>query len=202
MPRTPEFDADVVMSAALETFWARGYNRSSMQILLDATGLNRGSLYNSFGDKEALFRSCLDLYFERMTSIVIALLDQNPHPVEGIRSAFEMSLISLPKAMRENGCLLVNTVAELSETDPKLARHALTLLHNVREAFARALERAAKAGLWDRRGADPRLTADLLFNYMNGLRVTTRLRIDPARTRGGVLQTLQLLGLKLGEASA
>ena len=177
MSRTPDFEVDVVVSAALETFWARGYNRSSMQILVDATGLSRGSLYNSFGDKQALFRSCLDLYFQRMTSVVIALLDDNPHPVRGIRRAFEVSLITLPDAMRQNGCLLVNTVAELSETDPELARHALNRLQQVRGAFVRSLKRAAKAGLWRQRDADPRLTADLLFNYMNGLRVTTRLHI-------------------------
>jgi len=202
MSRNPDFDADAVMSAALETFWRRGYNRSSLQLLLDATGLNRGSFYNSFGDKEAMFDACLDLYFRRLTSLVIGLLDQSPHPVQGILNVFELTIISLPEDMRQKGCLLVNTVAELGETDPRLARHALALLQNVREAFVRALERAAAAGLSAQRDADPRLMAELLFNYMNGLRVTARLQMDPPQIRDGMRQTLRLLGLSLEEASA
>lgn len=199
MPRTLAFDPDAAMSAALETFWRCGYNGSSVQVLLEAMGLNRGSLYNSFGDKQSLFRASIDLYYQRITRLVLALLEQSPHPVQGILAVFELSLIDLPDIERKKGCLLVNTVAEFSEAEPELARHALFLLQSVRDGFVNALGRAAQAGLWSQRHADPKLTADLLFNFMTGLRITARFEIDRNQVRANVLQTLRLLGLETGK---
>lgn len=198
MARTPAFNTDTVLSAALETFWQRGYNGSSVQILLDAMELNRGSLYNSFGDKPTLFKTALDLYYQRITQMVLALLDHSPQPVQGILAVFELSLISLTELQRQKGCLLVNTVAELSETDPELAQHAHTLLQAVPAAFARALTRAREAGLWRNNDMEADAAANLLFNFITGLRITTRLQMDPEKTRLTVLQTLHMLGLETG----
>ena len=62
MARPVEFDEDEVLTSAMEQFWREGYEASSVQKLLDCTGINRGTLYNSFGDKDTFFKSCLDQY--------------------------------------------------------------------------------------------------------------------------------------------
>jgi TetR/AcrR family transcriptional regulator, transcriptional repressor for nem operon len=197
MPRPPAFNSDTALSAALETFWRSGYNGSSIQVLLDAMGLNRGSLYNSFGDKQTLFRKAIDHYYQHVTRLVVALLEQSPNPVQGMVAVFELSLIDLPDLEIQKGCLLVNTVSELSDTEPELARHALRLLQEVREAFAHALQRAADSGQWSNPDADPWQAAELLFNFLTGLRVTARFDIDREEIRATVFRTLRMLGLTL-----
>ena len=199
MPRQRAFDLDTTRLAALETFWQRGYHASSIQILLDAMNINRGSLYASFGPKEELFKASLDRYHQSMTAMVIALLDESPSPTQGILAMFEFTLIALPDWQRQRGCLLVNTLAELSETDPSLARHAASLLETVRAALNRALQRARDGGEWQAPQVDTGLAADLLFNFLTGLRVTTRLEADPDRVRQSVKQTLALIGLNTGD---
>ena len=62
MARPVEFDENKVLTNAMEQFWKEGYEASSVQKLLDCTGINRGTLYNSFGDKETFFKSCVDQY--------------------------------------------------------------------------------------------------------------------------------------------
>jgi TetR/AcrR family transcriptional regulator, transcriptional repressor for nem operon len=198
VPRPQAFDSDAALNAALQTFWRCGYNGSSVQSLLDAMGLNRGSLYNSFGDKQSLFCASIERYYQRVTRLVVMLLEQTPHPVQGIVAVFELSLIALPELERRKGCLLVNTAAELAEAEPELARQALLLLRNVRNGFAQALRRADAAGFWSRGGADPELAADLLFNFLTGLRITARFEIEPDQVRANVLQTLHMLGLETG----
>lgn len=202
MPRPPAFDTDTALNAALETFWRHGYGGSSVQILLDAMGLNRGSLYNSFGDKQSLFRKAIERYHQQVTYLVVQLLEQSPNPVRGMLAVFELSLIDLPDLERQRGCLLINTVSELSEAEPELARHALALLQDVHAAFARALRRAAEVGLWRQHDADPQQVADLLFNFLTGLRITARFDIDRTQVRAHVVQTFQLLGLTIDKVSS
>ena len=62
MARPVEFDEAKVLTSAMEQFWKEGYEASSVQKLLDCTGINRGTLYNSFGDKDTFFKSCVDQY--------------------------------------------------------------------------------------------------------------------------------------------
>ena len=62
MARPVEFDENKVLTNAMEQFWREGYEASSVQKLLDCTGINRGTLYNSFGDKDTFFKSCIDQY--------------------------------------------------------------------------------------------------------------------------------------------
>lgn len=198
MGRTASFDPDAALVAALETFWRRGYAASSVQVLLEAMGLGRGSLYNSFGDKQTLFRAALDLYFERSTAVVLGLLETTENPVEGLYGVFEWTLIALPEGERRRGCLLVNTVAELADTEPELAAHAYAHLAKVRDALAGALARADQAGLWPRPTASAEIVAEALFAQLTGLRVAARLHADPARLRASVLATLDSIGLDTG----
>ena len=59
------FDKDNVPDRAMRVFWERGYEANSIDDLLKATGINRGSLYGTFGDRRSLFLSALDRYVEQ-----------------------------------------------------------------------------------------------------------------------------------------
>ena len=74
MARPVEFDENKVLSNAMEQFWKEGYEASSVQKLLDCTGINRGTLYNSFGDKDTFFKSCVDQYNKAIDKHIAASL--------------------------------------------------------------------------------------------------------------------------------
>src|SRR5271169_6505362 len=65
MARRREFDEEVVLDAAVQCFWARGYESTSVKDLMKRTGLTAASLYNAYGDKRAMFGTALDRYIEK-----------------------------------------------------------------------------------------------------------------------------------------
>ena len=67
MPKSVTFDTENVMENVMELFWRKGYNGTSMQELVNATGLNRSSLYNTYGDKFSLFEQAIQGYSVRQT---------------------------------------------------------------------------------------------------------------------------------------
>ena len=71
MARPREFDEEAVLDAAVQCFWARGYESTSVKDLMEATGLTAASLYNAYGDKRAMFRTALDRYIENSIGLRI-----------------------------------------------------------------------------------------------------------------------------------
>lgn len=74
--RPRQFDPDEALTAAMRVFWEHGYTGASISILVKAMGLNRGSLYATFGDKEALFHRVMELYEREKTAYMMDALDQ------------------------------------------------------------------------------------------------------------------------------
>jgi TetR/AcrR family transcriptional repressor of nem operon len=83
--RPRQFDEAEVLDAAIQAFWAKGYEATSMADLLEVTGLHKGSLYQAFGDKHTLFVAALRRYLEGMRSRKNVLLRETESPLEGIR---------------------------------------------------------------------------------------------------------------------
>jgi len=170
LPRTPEFDDDEVLDAALQAFWHKGYQATSLTDLLEATGLARQSLYNTFGDKRALFLASL----RRYADIGIGRLSE---ALEGgsvraaIRGVFEDALRC---AERDQGCFLVNASTELLPRDPEVGRLVASAMGRQERAFADALRRGVREGelhLTPRRIAQ---TARFLVGALQGLRVMVK----------------------------
>ena len=120
MPKTETFDRDTVLIKATEVFQDKGYNATSMQDLVDATGLNRSSIYNSFVSKLNLYLECLRSYeskFNRDTSKVL-LEAQNPfHAIELIFELY-INIISVDKY--DKGCLISNCKAEMANHEKSI----------------------------------------------------------------------------------
>src|SRR5690606_26203795 len=70
MARPVEFEYEAVLENAMQQFWKEGFEASSVQKLLDATGINRGTLYNSFGDKDTFFKSCVEKYNAALKAVI------------------------------------------------------------------------------------------------------------------------------------
>lgn len=192
MPRTAQFDPEEALDSALDVFWRRGYAGASVQELLKAMGLNRASLYATFGDKQSLFTRVLDRYQQGCQGYVLHMLEAEENPAAGIRKVFEFSLVGLPDEFRNRGCLLVNTITELAEVFPFFSRDASVRLQPVEQAFCKALQRAQ-----ERNELNPAISVEeggrLLLATMTGMRVLSRTESEPEVLRQMYMAALKLL---------
>ncbi|MGW2707549.1 TetR/AcrR family transcriptional regulator [Streptomyces sp. NPDC001356] len=193
MARPKEFDPDAALQSALELFWRRGYEATSMADLVGHLGIGKASLYATFGSKHELYLRALDRYGQTQDPVLTRELSR-PGPVlpavRGLVRRFAAEAAA--EATREQGCLVTNTAVELAPHDREAARRVErswdtveTLLHS---ALVRAQGRGELAG--DR---DPLTLARMLLVLLQGLRVVGKASTDPARVRDAAEQALALL---------
>lgn len=170
MGRPRSFDEGVVLSRAMETFWTHGYAGTSPAQLAEATGIAKGSLYNAFSSKRALFDRCLELYHGQIAELAGALM-QRPGPTreclrDALRAVVDGDLAQSPR----RGCLIGNTAVELAGEDPELARKLRRMQDESTGWFAERIERGQRDGDV-RRDLDARAFAEHLATTLAGLRV-------------------------------
>lgn len=174
MARPVEFEYEDVLEDAMEQFWREGYEASSIQKLLDVTGINRGTLYNSFGDKDTFFKSCLDKYNSMIKSNISATLSNSDlKPWNAIEAYFNVSVILASNKQRVLGCLLVNSVCESINWDKNVQKILKSSLNVIRKALLSQTRRLQKAAQL-KRGVSVEFAADILMNCLHGLRVNSR----------------------------
>ena len=115
--RPREFDEEAVLNAAIEAFWAQGYEATSLADLCECTGLHKGSLYQAFGDKRNLFMASLKHYATEQFRGVMAAASESESPLENIRAAVHQIT---DDAGSEKGCLVINSIVELAPHDPEI----------------------------------------------------------------------------------
>lgn len=112
MSRVETFNREDVLHQAMQVFWDKGFNATSMQDLVDATGLNRSSIYNSFGDKMSLYRESLSTYMRETQAQFNDVLKKAENPLQAIHLIFESFLPEISEDSR--GCMSMNCKAEMS----------------------------------------------------------------------------------------
>ena len=174
MARPVEFEEAAVLTNAMEQFWKEGYEASSVQKLLDCTGINRGTLYNSFGDKETFFKSCVDQYNGIVDQqITSTLKNDDLGPWESIDAYFKTSILDISNKQRTMGCLLVNSLCESINFDRDMKRVIRASLSNIRKPLIVRLKEAQKKGKL-KKGVSVESAAEILINMMHGIRVNSR----------------------------
>ncbi len=141
MPRPKEFDPEDALHCAMEVFWDKGYEAASVRDLLDAMGINRGSMYACFGDKRELFLQSVRHYLEQMGAAFLGRLDE-PGPVLPQLAGLLTHVAEGPR----HGCLLTNTAVELAPHDDEVSAAVGEALAGLEQALARALQRAVEQG--------------------------------------------------------
>lgn len=189
MARTPEFDREQVLDAALQTFWRKGYEATTLPDLLEATGLARQSLYNTFGDKRALFLASLRRYVDVGLGRLSEALEGGSVRA-AIRAAFE-DVLHCPNP--DQGCFLVNTAAELLPRDAEVGRLIASTLARQERAFADALRRGVTQGELHLPPKRIEQTARFLVGALQGLRVMVKATPEPAFLRDMVAMTLRAI---------
>ena len=174
MARPVEFDENKVLTNAMEQFWREGYEASSVQKLLDCTGINRGTLYNSFGDKDTFFKSCVDQYSKIIDKqIENSLKNLKLNPWDAINAYFEEAVLNISNRHRSMGCLLVNSLCESINYDKDIKKVVRSSLSSIRKAIIARLKEAQSKGKL-RKGVAVEFAADVLMNTLHGVRVNSR----------------------------
>ncbi|MGW4485028.1 TetR/AcrR family transcriptional regulator [Amycolatopsis sp. NPDC004368] len=172
MGRTRTFDVGEALDVALDTFWQRGYDATSIQALCQAMDLQPGSVYAAFGNKRDLFVSALRAYAETVSAEAIERLNTAPSGLQGLRDYFAHLVDAMVDGRRRWGCLVTNSLVELTDRDPALAVMFEHHLANLRTSLAGALTRARAAGEL-RPGAGPE-SAPLLVAVVQGMNVLAK----------------------------
>lgn len=174
MARPVEFDENKVLTNAMEQFWKEGYEASSVQKLLDCTGINRGTLYNSFGDKDTFFKSCVDQYNKLVDGhIAASLKNEKLGAWDAIAAYFDESVLQVSSRHRNMGCLLVNSVCESINYDKEMRKVVRGSLATIRKALVARLKEAHKSRKM-KKGVSVEFAADVLMNNLHGIRVNSR----------------------------
>ncbi|TCJ18121.1 TetR/AcrR family transcriptional regulator [Rubrobacter taiwanensis] len=173
MARKKEFDPDGALARAIEVFWQRGYEAASVQELLDAMGIGRGSLYDTFGDKRTLFLAALERFEAERVAWMEGILDQEGSALDNLEEFFARTVKNLTRFEPRRGCMIANSAVELAPHDPEVARRAGRFMERNRQAFERVLIRARRAGEIPP-DADPEALSRFLVNALQGLRVLAR----------------------------
>jgi len=115
--RPREFDEEQVLAAAMDAFWRKGYEATSLVDLTEATGLNKASLYRVFGDKHQLFMAALKNYSNIEFRETTAVLSESATPLTNLRAVVEKVC---EDAGSEKGCLMINSMVETAPHDPEV----------------------------------------------------------------------------------
>jgi TetR/AcrR family transcriptional regulator, transcriptional repressor for nem operon len=142
MSRPREFDVDLALDRALDAFWSKGYEATSLDELCEATGLSRSSLYGTFGSKRELLLQAVDRYVERRTPDLAAILAQQP--VQAAFAALARQFIDqIVSGPGRRGCFLGNCAAELPRGDRAAMVRVRQGLERTQATFRAALMQGA-----------------------------------------------------------
>ncbi|MGB3548974.1 MAG: helix-turn-helix domain-containing protein [Saprospiraceae bacterium] len=192
MARTRAFDEAAALDRAMNLFWKRGYHATSMQELVDDMGVNRASLYATFGNKRELFDLALARYRDENRAGLRAFLAEQTDVRRGIRAMFSRGIEESIADVDNKGCFMVNATTELASGDDELT----ALLCSNQIAFEQILYDFMLAGrergeLTDR--PDLRVLAGLFYTLYNGIKVLAKIEGDRASLLASVDAALELL---------
>jgi len=199
MGRPREFDIDKAVDRAMEVFWTKGYEGASLQDLLKAMKIARGSLYKAFDDKHAIYLAALDRYDRTMIVPGAAELS-DPDGGDGL-ARIKRVLEGARDAVAANdrrGCFMCNAGIDRAAADPKVRKKVLAMMKRLEAGFATALKESRLAANWPaKRRAE---TARLLLDTYMGLQVLSRAGYSPADLSGIIKIFLSELGLQPSRA--
>ncbi len=192
MPRTEVFDREVVLEKAKDVFWLKGYNGTSMQDLVDATGLNRSSIYNSFGSKMELYKGVLHHYQKESGELFCQASSKADGPLDNIRMIFLELLSGILQDTEGKGCLAINCTTEMANRDANLEHWVARNREGVVEHFRELIEAGQKADEINK-NKDSEELAQYLVTAFQGLRVTGTSMKDKKKLLTIIDNTLSVL---------
>jgi len=113
--RPRAFDKDVALEKALEVFWRKGYDGASLADLTEAMGINKPSLYSTFGNKDQLFLQAIEVYENRPCAFFGPALEE-PTAYQFVQKMLYGAAASFADSSHPQGCVIVQGALSCSET--------------------------------------------------------------------------------------
>jgi TetR/AcrR family transcriptional regulator, transcriptional repressor for nem operon len=182
MARPKEFDREAALAAAMQVFWAKGYDATSTDDLRHAIGIGRQSLYDTFGGKRTLYLEALRRYQDDSVAARIKTLHAAASPL----SAIEQFLVAVARetpTQRAMGCMGVRAICDFGTSDPDVSALGKSAGAVVESALEDTL-RKAKAKNEVRSSLNVRAAARFLQATLTGLKVAARAGSAPDALRG------------------
>ena len=192
MARHKEFDQDEALQKAMEIFWARGYEGTSIQDLVGHMGINRQSMYDTFGDKHSLFLEALDRYREIQSRKVFEVLERPGSMKKNLRQLFEEAVARSLSAEGRRGCFVGNSMSELAGRCKETATRTCNSVASAEKMFQKALQRGKEQGEL-RRVSDTRAVARFLYSNLQGVLLMAKATRDRKLLNDVVKVTLSVL---------
>lgn len=191
MARPREFDEQTALDIAMQCFWDRGFEATSVRELADQMGITQTSLYNTFHDKRALYSRALERYLDQGLHERIKRLE-GLAPVEAIEKYFTETVERAIADKARLGCMLVNTGIEIAPHDPEFRKIVTKEFLLIEDFFRGRIEAGQTSGAIrpDVPAAD---LAKMLLSVALGLRVLARSRPQRAVLQGAVQAALAVM---------
>lgn len=189
MARSKEFEINEVLDKAMHLFWTQGYEKTSMQDLVDFMGIHRRSIYDTFGDKHALYVKALERYEAKQTSKIKFLTQKQKSIKLLLREMFESTI---RKEGEPIGCFMVNSGVELGVIDPEVSA-LVNESHTRTEEFLTTLMLTGQQTGEIKRDLDPVVTSHFLMNTWLGLRTLVKTTSDQRKLINIIDMSLSVL---------
>lgn len=192
MPKLETFNKDFVLRQAVDVFHDKGYNATSMQDIVDATGLNRSSIYNSFDCKLNLFMECLNVYQDRYNRETSKILLKANNSLNAIELIFELYLKEIIRDKYDRGCLISNCKSEMANHEDKITN----FLNNNQKSTITLLEDLVAKGQKESIINNKKTSNEYalyLFSSLQGFRMTGILITNKTHLQSIVNTVLQTL---------
>lgn len=178
MARPREFDANDALDKAMKVFWEKGYVNTSIDDLVNATGVNRYSLYEEFESKHGLFLASLDHYQNTVVRTMLGMIERPDASLADIRAYFAMLAQVSSTEMGKQGCLMANSSSEVAPHDKRAANKVEKFRARLQAGFKNALSNANDNGELPT-GFDVERSADFLTGIFLGVSVMARSGANP-----------------------
>lgn len=172
------FIPEQALEKAMNLFWERGYEGSSVEDLVQCTGIGRGSLYDTFGDKHSLYLAALDRYCELSRERMAVFRQQSGTLQEVLENLFQVYIDLLLNDPARRGCFLVNANVELAPSDPEVFKRVQSAYDDIEEVFYTLLIKARKMGEISWRW-DLHQYAHFLLGTLISIRTLARAKAEP-----------------------
>jgi len=193
--RPKQFNDDQVLALAMQVFWRKGYDATSLDDLVEAMGIPRQSLYRTFTDKHTLFLRALEYYDQNVTSVILGILSADAPAIDNLRNVFEAwkQAINSPERM---GCLMVNTSTQVPPDDAEVIKIVEENRRRGAAVFEKTLRRAQKEGDVDAK-INPKVASRTICAAVNGLLGMSRTGASDAFKRDVLASLPALVGIEI-----
>ena len=169
MSRPKEYDKKKLLEAATLLFWKKGYKGTSMNDLVEITGVHRRSLYEEFDDKDGLFLECIDNYLNETGKKLVTILQRKPQSLSNIEDFF-CDRIEYASSGNCRGCLIANTAVEKELVDEHIMKKVTSAIQLTEKEFLKCLRVSQEMGEI-KQDKDCDVLAKYLLCFLQGLMV-------------------------------